>query len=120
MVQVPFPLDYEKRVASSSEAVASDGTVSRTEDWTLEVLGRETIDVLNASVDSWVTRIHRQTRAGSSETVDRTRQYWFDTGRMAWVKWAEEFRGERPFGPGTFSYHTEFTATLIGIEPLPA
>lgn len=118
MFQVPFPLDFDVKRTGTSEAVASDGTVTRTEDWTLEVLGRETLDVLNSSVDSWVTKIHRLTKPGSSESVDRTRQYWFDTGRMAWVKWTEEFRGEQDIGPGTFSYHTEFTATLIEIESL--
>lgn len=118
MLQVPFTLDFGVKRSGTSEASTPGGSVVRTEDWTVEVLGRETIEVMDETVDSWVVKISRQSRPGSSEQVTRTRQYWFDPGRMLWVKWTETLHGERPFGPGTFTYDTQFTANLTDIEPL--
>lgn len=118
MLQIPFPLDFDVRRTGTSRAEDSDGDIVRTEDWTVEVLGRETIEVMGKSTDTWIVVIERKTRSGSSETVDRSRQYWFDPSRMLWVKWTEDFHGERPVGPGTFTYDTEYTASLVGYEPL--
>lgn len=118
MLQVPFPLDFDVSRRGTSAAENSDGDVVRTEDWTVEVLGRETIDVLDEPTATWIVTIERETRSGSSETVERTRQYWFDPSRLLWVKWTEDMHAARPLGPGTFTYDTEYTATLVSYEPL--
>ncbi len=118
MLQIPVPLKDGARQTGTSEARDSSGNVTRTEDWTVSVLGREDLEVLGGTVPTWVVQIDRQSRPGSSERVTRTRKYWFDTERVLWVKWEEQFSGSQDVGPGSFTYGTRFTATLDRIEPL--
>jgi hypothetical protein len=84
----------------------------------VQVLGQEAIPVLGKSTVTWVVRIDRQSRPGSSEQDKRSRTYWFDPGRRIWVKWTESLDGSQDMGPGAFSYQTQFTATLDRIQPL--
>jgi hypothetical protein len=67
---------------------------------------------------TWVVRIDRQSRPGTSEQDTRSRTYWFDPGRRIWVKWTEDLKGSQDVGPGAFSYQTQYTATLEKIDPL--
>jgi hypothetical protein len=50
--------------------------------------------------------------------VTRSRKYWLDPDRSLWVKWEEHMIGSQNFGPGKFTYTTDFTATLKRAEPL--
>jgi hypothetical protein len=119
MLQIPVPLKVGEENSGFSRALDPDtGAESRTEDWTVKVQRREQITVLNRTVDAWVVQIDRQSRPGSAESVTRSRTYWFDPVRNIWVKWHETLNGSQDFGPGTFTYSTDFTATLSRIEPL--
>lgn len=118
MLQVPIPLKQGAEISGKSEAVAPDGTTSRVEDWTVTVDGTESLSIMGDVVDAWVVEIQRKSESGSAENVDRTRKYWFDADRGIWVQWTEHFTGSQEFGPGTFTYMTDFTATLERIEPL--
>lgn len=117
MPQIPAPLQMGTKRTGTSEAKNPSGDVTRTEDWTIEILGTEQLDILGERVDTWVVQIDRQSRPGGSEEVTRSRKYWFDPHRAIWVRWEEKLDGSQDFGPGTFNYSTEFTATLIRIEP---
>jgi len=118
MLQIPVPLAEGARHTGTSVAKNNAGDVTRTEDWTVAVLGREDVEILGQTVPTWVVQIDRQSKPGSSERVTRTRKYWFDTERVLWVKWEERMNGSQDVGPGSFSYSTNFTATLDRIEPL--
>jgi hypothetical protein len=117
MLQIPFPLEVGEQQTGTTVATNPDTAAElRTEDWTVEVLRRESITVLNETVDAWVVQIDRQSRPGSSESVTRSRTYWFDPTRSIWVKWHETLNGSQDFGPGTFTYSTDFTATLARVQ----
>ena len=118
MLQIPIPLSDSSSRTGTSVARDSSGNVTRTEDWTVSVVGREDLEILGRTVPTWVVQIQRQSQPGSSERVTRTRKYWFDTERVLWVKWEEQFSGSQDVGPGSFTYGTRFTATLNRIEPL--
>lgn len=118
MLQIPVPLSDGASRSGTSEARDASGNVTRTEDWSVSVLGREDLQILGATVPAWVVEIQRQSKPGSTERVTRTRKYWFDTERVLWVKWEEHMTGSQDVGPGSFSYSTHFTATLSRIEPL--
>ncbi len=117
MVQIPLPLAEGEVRTGTSRAVDSDGDTVRTEDWEVRVQGRERIETGTGAVDTWVVTIDRQTRPGSSEQVERHRTYWYDPQRQLWVRWYEEMHGERDMGPVTFTYDTEYTATLEAFDP---
>jgi hypothetical protein len=117
MTQIPAPLREGTRVNGTSDARSPDGTLSRTEDWTIQVLGQEILDVLGKKTVTWVVRVDRQSRPGTAEQNKRTRTYWFDPNQRIWVKWTESMQASQEFGPGAFSYQTEFTATLDRIRP---
>jgi hypothetical protein len=116
MMQIPVPLRVGAQVKGTTEAKDSSGTTTRVEDWTVKVLRTEYLEVLGQRVGTWVVKIDRQSRPGSSESVTRSRTYWFDPNRSLWVKWHETLSGAQNFGPGRFTYRTEFTATLSRIE----
>lgn len=118
MLQIPVPLKAGDTVTGKSTATAPDGSTSRVEDWTVNVLRQENLTVLRRSFKTWVVKIHRLSEPGGSEDVDRTRTYWYSPEGNIWLKWTEDFTGSKKFGPGTFSYTTHFTATLDRVEPL--
>jgi hypothetical protein len=118
MLQVPAKLEPGNVVEGTSRAISPDGEETRVEDWVVTVEGRETIDIMGEAVPTWVVEIERQSRPGSSEQVTRTRRYWFSPAHRLWVKWEEKLDGRQAFGPGSFRYRTEFTATLDRIEQL--
>ena len=116
MLLVPATSDPGQH-KGSSEAVAGDGSVSRVEDWTVEVTGREVIDVLGTPTETWVVATHRQSRPGSAEQVTRDRTTWFDPARGIWVKWTEKFDGYRSTVGVRFAYSSQYTATLADVTP---
>jgi hypothetical protein len=118
MLQVPVPLDEGSVTEGTSHAIEPDGSESRVEDWKVTVTGADRISVAGSKVDTWVIEVKRQSRPGSAEQVSRTRKYWLDPERAIWVKWTESMSGSQDFGPGTFNYSTDYTATLDRIEPL--
>lgn len=116
MTQIPAPLREGAKVSGTSDARDPDGTLTRTEDWTVQVLGQEIMTVLGRKTVTWVMRVERESRPGTAEQDKRTRTYWFDPGRRIWVKWTESLRASQDFGPGAFGYQTEYTATLDRIR----
>jgi hypothetical protein len=118
MLQISIPLVEGAHKAGTSRAINNAGEVVRTEDWTVQVIGRDEIDIAGEPVRAWVVQIDRQSRPGSREQVTRSRKYWFDPRRSLWVRWDEKLDGMQSFGPGSFTYHTQFTATLSRVEPL--
>jgi hypothetical protein len=118
MLQVPARLAKGATFEGTSTATASDGSQRRIEDWTVTVDGREMIDVFGREVNAWIVSIDRKTRPGSAEQLTRSRKYWFDPARGIWAKWEEHTTGSGDFGPGSFTYTIDFTATLDRAEPL--
>jgi hypothetical protein len=117
MLQIPLPLEVGVQRKGTSDAVdPRSGSTSRTEDWTVKVLRRESLTVLGETVNAWVVRIDRQSRPGGTESVTRSRTYWFDPGRKIWIKWTEKLHGERRVGV-TFTYDEDATVTLASIKP---
>jgi hypothetical protein len=118
MLQIPARLEKGAKVEGKSTATASDGTQRHIEDWVVAVEGREKIDVFGREVNAWVVTIDRQTRPGSAEQRETSRRYWFDPARGIWAKWEEHTTGSGDFGPGSFTYTIDFTATLDRAEPI--
>ena len=118
IVQIPAKLKAEASLDGTTTALGTDGETTREEDWTVTVEGRETLDILDTKVETWVVRVERESRSGSDEELTRTRRYWFSPAHSIWVKWEETTRSSQDFGPGRFSYEAEFTATLQGIQEL--
>lgn len=115
LLQIPASLEAGSRLAGSTAARAPDGTVSRTEDWSVTVGGREPVDVGELIVDAVVVDVHRQSRPGTADQLTRDRRYWFDPTRALPVRWRERFRGARTLGPLSFAYETDYTATLAAL-----
>lgn len=118
MLQIPIPLEEGSVDEGTSHAIEPDGSESRVEDWTVTNKGVERIEVGGGNLEAWVIEVKRQSRPGSAEQVTRTRTYWLDPERAIWVKWTEKASGTQDFGPGTFNYSTDYTATLDRIDPL--
>jgi hypothetical protein len=116
MVQVPWPLAEGATATGTSAARDGQGNVTRTEQWTATVVGRELIDVLGTPHDTWVVDLQRNTVGGGAEQVDRYRRYWYDPQVGTWVRWTERFHGERAMLV-TFTYDDEYTAVLTGFTP---
>jgi hypothetical protein len=120
MLQIGVPLRVGAKASGTSVATdPSNATVTRTEDWTVQVLRQEALKVLGKTEVTWVVKIDRQSRPGTSEQDTRSRTYWFDPDHRIWVKWTENLNGSQDEGPATFSYQTQYTATLARIDPLP-
>jgi hypothetical protein len=115
MVQIPTTLTPGFTTSGTSTAKNNDGSTSRVEDWTVSVLGQETVDIGGTAVDTWVVDVHRSTRPGSSDKVNRQRRYWYDPTRALWVRWHETFHGSRDYAAITFTYDTDYTATLTAL-----
>ena len=118
MLQIPAPLKKGAKREGSSRAISPSGEELREEDWTVTVEGAEEIDVLGEKVATWVVLVERQSQPGATQPMRRARKYWFDPERSIWVKWQETMSRPQDFGPGNFTYSTNFTATLDRIEPL--
>lgn len=118
MTQIPIPLTDDAKSSGTSRALRADGSTARVENWTVDVVGRERLNVMNETVEAYVVEIERKSEPGSEEQLTRTRKYWFDPARVIWVQWEEQMSGTRGVGFGSFTYSTRYTATLERIEPL--
>jgi hypothetical protein len=116
ILQIPKPLAAGASRSGTTEAKTASGSVNRTEDWTVKVLGQEPLTVAGATVQAWKVQVDRKTRPGSADQVTRQRVYWYDPGRALWVKFAETFHGERKIFGGSFTFDYQLTATLIGFS----
>ena len=116
MLQVPLPASPGVVRTGSSE-VRDGGGVQRVEDWTVRVVGEETLTIGGASVRTTRVTVDRQSRPGSAQRVTRSRTYWFDPGRQLWVKYTERVHGEQGIGVLSFSYDAELSATLSSFTP---
>ncbi len=117
MLQIPKPLQAGVSRSATVRARDADGSVVRTEDVHVTVVGQETIPVAGASVATWKVEVRRTFRPGSAEQGTRNRTYWFDPARSLWVKFTEQFHGERSAGAFSFTYDSNLTATLVGFQP---
>jgi hypothetical protein len=117
MVQVPTRLAPGQTVAGTSQVIASDGSTERTEDWTVHVVDQETVTAVGQAVPTWKVTIDRSSRPGSSQKITRSRTYWYDPARALWVKYTEREHGEQPYGPFTFTYDDDVTATMSSFQP---
>ncbi len=117
LLQIPRPLQAGVTKTGTMQVRRADGTVSRTEDWTVKVVGKETITVAGAAVETWKVATDRKSRPGSSEVNDRQRTYWYDPGRAMWVRFTEVLHGARTQGPFTFTYDSSLTADLLSFSP---
>jgi hypothetical protein len=117
MLQVPRPLEVGVTRTGTSQAKDARGSVVRTEDWKVSVVGREQVSVAGGAVDAWKVQVERKSRPGSSETVARSRTYWYDPGRAIWVKYTETLHAERGQAGFNFTYDYQVTATLVSFSP---
>lgn len=118
MTQIPIPLTEKAKASGTSRALRADGSTARIENWTVKVRGRERLNLMDETVDTYVVEVERKTEPESEEQLTRSRKYWFDPVRVIWVKWEEQMSGTRDVGFGSFTYSTRYTATLERIEPL--
>ena len=119
VTQIPIPLLDDATAKGTSRAISTqDGSEVRTDDWKVEVTGREPVEIMGTGVDAFVVQVNQQSRPGSTEQFTRSRKYWLDPVRAIWVKWEEHMSGRQDTGLGSFTYSTNFTATLDRIEPL--
>lgn len=117
MLQVPTVLAAGAVTRGVSRVLASDGSTERTEDWTVTVVGQDTVVLAGQPVPTWVVRINRQSEPGSSQEITRTRTYWFDPSRHLWVKYTEAEHGQQSYAGITFTYDDHLTATLASFQP---
>jgi len=111
MTQIPLPLRAGDRRTGTAQAKAKNGTVSRVEDWTVTVVGQETLTIAGKSVATWVVTTERKTRPGSADQATRSRTYWYDPARRMWVKWKEKMHSEHKVGINV-TYDTTYEAVL--------
>jgi len=116
MLQIPKPLQAGFTRDLVVQAKNSSGSVTRTEDVKVSVLGKETLTIAGASLETWKVQVNRKIRPGSSDQGTRTRTYWFDPARNLWVKYTEVFHGERSVAVGSFTYDSNLTATLADFK----
>jgi hypothetical protein len=112
MIQIPKPLSAGLTRSATVQAKSANGSVVRTEDVKVTVLGQETVPVAGANVATWKVQVNRQFRPGSADEGTRVRTYWFDPARNLWVKFAENFHGQRNTVGFRFTYDSNLTATL--------
>lgn len=112
MGYVPFPLATGTSQAGTSTARQPDGTVARVDDWSVRIVGRESIVVAGAPTAAWVVQFDRRSRAGTGESVLQSTRSWFDAERGLAVKWEETVHGERDSILIRGSYDARYTATL--------
>lgn len=117
MLQVPRHLEAGLTRSGTMVVKRSDGSVSRTEDWTVKVVGQETLTVAGATVETWKVETDRKSRPGSSEINNRQRTYWYDPARAIWVRFTDVLHGSRTQGPFTFTYDSNLTADLLSFSP---
>ncbi|MBV8303882.1 MAG: hypothetical protein JOZ04_06705 [Acidimicrobiia bacterium] len=110
MLQVPFPLAAGVVRTGTTQVLASDGSVERTEHWTVRVIDQETIEIAGRPVLTWKVTVDRQGQ-GSNQSVTRSRTLWFYPPGHLWVKYTEQMHGEQNYGI-TFTYDENVTATL--------
>ncbi|MGH9041366.1 MAG: hypothetical protein ACRDZ3_14160 [Acidimicrobiia bacterium] len=117
LLQIPRPLEPGVARSGTTEVRRSNGSISRTEDWTVTVVGKETITVAGAAVETWKVETDRKSRPGSSEVNNRQRTYWYDPARAIWVRFTDVLHGSRAQGPFTFTYDSSLTADLLSFSP---
>ncbi|HEY3239274.1 MAG TPA: hypothetical protein VGL92_06920 [Acidimicrobiia bacterium] len=116
LLQIPRRLEAGFTSSGTSQVKRSDGSVSRTEDWTVKVVGKEALTVAGATVETWKVETNRKSRPGGSEINSRQRTYWYDPGRAMWVRFVDVLHGERTQGI-TFTYDSTVTANLLSFTP---
>ena len=119
ITQIPIPLvEGAEREGTTTATSPEDGSEVRVEEWTVEVVRRERIEVLGTDVDTLVVQVDRESQPGAAQPLTRSRTYWLDPVRAIWVKWEERSSGRQDAGLGSVTYTSTYTATLDRIEPL--
>jgi hypothetical protein len=117
LVQIPFPLAVGTTRKGTSQALDDGGGAQRTEDWKATVVGQETITVAGTPTPTWRVDVHRASRPGSGQQVERSRTYWWDPARSLWVRVTEQMHGQQHYGGITFTYDARYTAELASFTP---
>ncbi len=115
VLQVPFPLKSGSVETGDSTAEASSGEETRTERWSVGVLRQENLNVLGRNFKTWVIRAERTSEPGSTQSMHRTRTYWYSPEGNIWLKWTEDATSSRS-GFGAVDYSSQYTATLASFE----
>lgn len=118
IIQIPPAPKPKAEASGTSRAISEEGEERWVEDWSVKVEGAEEVQALGESIPTWKVVLERASRPGSADQMAKKRIYWFDPSRSIWVKWEESTRSTGDFGPGSFTYRTDFIATLDRIEPL--
>jgi hypothetical protein len=116
LLQIPRRLEAGLTRNGTTQVRRSDGSVSRTEDWTVKVVGKEALTVAGATVETWKVETDRKSRPGSEEINNRQRTYWYDPARAIWVRFTDVLHGSRAQGPFTFTYDSSLTADLLSFS----
>lgn len=117
MLQIPKPLQAGFTKTQVVKAKGANGSLVRTEDVKVTVIGQETVPVAGADVSTWKVEVDRKIRPGSADGGTRKRTYWLDPTRNIWVKYTEVFHGQRNTAGFSFTYDSDLTATLTGFAP---
>lgn len=113
MGYVPADLHPGAVVKGTTRGLDGDGNVERTEAWTLTVVGRTTISVVGTPTEVWEIVLQRDTLAGSSQEVHRTRRQWWDPNRRSVVRYRDTMHGQQRYGGVTFTFDSDLTADLL-------
>ena len=117
IAQVPLPAIGGATLSGTSQARASDGSVTRVEDWTTTVAGAEAVAEPGGQVVCPIVQVQRRSRPGYPEQETRSVTYWYDQARHIWAKWHVVMHGQKAYVGFTFTYDEDLTATLQGFQP---
>ena len=116
MLQIPAQLT-PGLVATGSSDARLNGSLERVEDWTISVVGTQTLAFAGQALPTVMVHVHRQTRPGASQDTTRDTTFWYSPTYHTWVRFQESLTGSQMVLGLTFSYHSNFTATLVGYSP---
>jgi hypothetical protein len=116
MLQIPAPLTAGK-VQHGKTQVYSGSSVERVEDWTVTILGAETVAVGNTSIPTVKVQVDRQSGPGPAQQTTRHTTFWYDPSRQVWIKFYEKENGSQTVLGLNFTYSDELTATLASFTP---
>jgi hypothetical protein len=116
MLQIPAPLTAGN-VQHGKTQVYSGSSVERVEDWTVTILGGETVAVGNASIPTVKVQVDRQSEPGPAQQTTRHTTFWYDPSQRVWIKFYEKENGSQTVLGLNFTYSDELTATLASFTP---
>jgi hypothetical protein len=116
MVQIAAPLVAGTTQRGKTQ-VYSGSTLERVEDWTVAVLGQDTVMVGTTAIPTVKVQIDRQSEPGAAQQTTRNTTFWYDPSRRIWIKFAEKENGWQTVVGLKFTYSNDLTATLASYTP---